>query len=390
MKQDLPESAASQLMSQFAESTGLSSANPPRRYLWTDAFAVCNLLGLHAESGDALYRDLAVQLIDQVHHVLGRHREDDPRHGWISGLDEEEGERHPTAAGLRIGKELNERRPGERYDPLLEWDRDGQYFHYLTKWMHALNRASRATADGVYHLWALELARAAHAAFTYRAPGGGPRRMYWKMSIDLSYPLVPSMGQHDPLDGLVTYWELQAAEPPGPRLDSVEDLAAEIQEMERICQGRDWTTDDSLGIGGLLSDAYRVAQLMLIEDRLHGWLLPTLLDASLHSLRMYARRDELRLPASYRLAFRELGLSLGLRAVSRLQALVAEQPEVFVGWVRLDSHVGALLKYLPLADDIDGFWLHPSHQETPSWMAHKDINMVMLATSLAPDGYLTI
>ena len=28
--------------------------------------------------------------------------------------------------------------------------------------------------------------------------------MYWKLSIDLSRPLVASMGQHDPLDGLVT------------------------------------------------------------------------------------------------------------------------------------------------------------------------------------------
>jgi hypothetical protein len=29
--------------------------------------------------------------------------------------------------------------------------------------------------------------------------------IYWKMSIDLSRALVPSMGQHDPLDGFVTY-----------------------------------------------------------------------------------------------------------------------------------------------------------------------------------------
>lgn len=37
--------------------------------------------------------------------------------------------------------------------------------------------------------------------------------MYWKMSIDLSSPLVPSMGQHDPLDGLITYLQLQATAP---------------------------------------------------------------------------------------------------------------------------------------------------------------------------------
>ena len=36
------------------------------------------------------------------------------------------------------------------------------------------------------------------------------KRMYWKLSIDLSRPLVASMGQHDPLDGLVTCAQLEA------------------------------------------------------------------------------------------------------------------------------------------------------------------------------------
>lgn len=35
--------------------------------------------------------------------------------------------------------------------------------------------------------------------------------MYWKMNIDLSHPQVHSMGQHDPLDGYLTYNELQIA-----------------------------------------------------------------------------------------------------------------------------------------------------------------------------------
>ncbi len=34
--------------------------------------------------------------------------------------------------------------------------------------------------------------------------------MYWKMSIDLKRPLIPSMGQHDPLDGYITYNEIQS------------------------------------------------------------------------------------------------------------------------------------------------------------------------------------
>ena len=120
------------LMMDFAHRTGLTSGQPPRRYLWTDAFAVCNLLGLAGETGQDRYRELALRLVDRVHLTLGRHRQDDPRTGWISGLGEREGKVHPTRGGLRIGKELPERRPDEPFDERLEWDRDGQYFHYLT------------------------------------------------------------------------------------------------------------------------------------------------------------------------------------------------------------------------------------------------------------------
>ena len=76
------------------------------------------------------------------------------------------------------------------------------------------------TGEGRYRRWAVELARTAHSRFTQRAHGRP--RMCWKMSIDLSRPLVPSMGHHDPLDGLVTLVQLRttakalgtAAEPP--------------------------------------------------------------------------------------------------------------------------------------------------------------------------------
>jgi len=104
---------------------------------------------------------------------------------------------------------MKERRPEEPFDERLEWDRDGQYYHYLTQWMHALHCVSKVTGDPTFHRWAIELAQTAHARFTYVPPGGGDKRLYWKMSIDLSYPLVSSMGHHDPLNGLVTYSELQ-------------------------------------------------------------------------------------------------------------------------------------------------------------------------------------
>ena len=94
-------------MTEFADLTGLSSAGKaPRRYLWTDAFAVCNFLELYRQTGDEKYKDLALRLVDQVHNILGRHREDDPRTGWISGLDEQEGKMHPTIGGLEDRKEI--------------------------------------------------------------------------------------------------------------------------------------------------------------------------------------------------------------------------------------------------------------------------------------------
>ncbi len=123
------------LMVEFAERTGLTSESEPQRYLWTDAFAVCNFLELSRQSGDGRFQDLALQLVDQVHHVLGRHRPDDSRRGWISGLEGERGGEHPTIGGLRIGKPLQERKPDEPPDERLEWEQDGQYFHYLTKWI---------------------------------------------------------------------------------------------------------------------------------------------------------------------------------------------------------------------------------------------------------------
>ncbi|HOI13389.1 MAG TPA: hypothetical protein PLG75_05995 [Methanoculleus sp.] len=364
------------LMAEFAGLTGLDPPHDrPRRYLWTDAYAVCNYLELFRRTGDAVYRDLALRLVGQVHHTLGRHRDDDSRTGWISGLPDEEGEAHPTRGGLRIGKPLPERRPDEPFDERLEWERDGQYYHYLTKWMHALSRVSRVTGDPAYTRWAVELAKAAHAAFTYALSSGG-KRMYWKMSIDLSRPLVPSMGLHDPLDGFVTYSELQAA---GGRTD----LSTEIADMANICRGRSLATDDPLGIGGLLFDFGRIAQLAGRVGSISDVLLPFVLGAAQSGLARFARGGTLRYPADYRLAFRELGLSIGLRGVGPFAARVQENPD-------LSRRADALMRYLPLADEIERFWMDPENREAGTWTQNREINTVMLATSLAPAEFLAV
>jgi len=390
MEQNISATIVRNIMLEFAELTGLASARKARqRYLWTDAFALCNFLELYSQTSDEQYKRLALRLVDQVHRVLGRHRDDDPRTGWISGLDEKEGEMHPTRGGLRIGKEMKERRPDDPYDEQLEWDRDGQYYHYLTKWMHALNRVSRVTGDSTYNRWAIELAKTAHAGFTYIPSPGHAKRMYWKMSIDLSYPLVSSMGHHDPLDGFVTYLQLQTTGAEAERSAGF-DLSAEITDMADMCEGKRWETDDPLGIGELLSTAYKLAQLTLIEGLVQTDLLDALLSSSLVSLQASAGRDLLKLPARYRLAFRELGLSIGLHAIERLQGLIKGTPRDFDRKHRLQSQIENLMQYTPLGKRIETYWLDPSNRQASEWMAHRDINQVMLATSLAPEGYLSL
>jgi hypothetical protein len=374
-------STAASLMASFAERTGLTSDRPSQRYLWTDAFAVCNFLALAGATGDKRYTDLALRLVDRVHRVLGRHRRDDSRAGWISGLDEREGELHPTRGGLRIGKRLPERRHEDPFDERLEWERDGQYFHYLTKWMHALDQVARATRDPRFNLWARELAEVAHASFSYRPRAAGGARMVWKMSTDLSRPLVPSMGQHDPLDGFITCIQLEAtasqlSDPaPGPSLKRAR------AEFAAMLEASDLRTSDPLGLGGLLSDACRLAQLIERKAYPRAALLERLLAAALDGLWQHARLRDTRQPASQRLAFRELGLAIGLSSLELLER--AEGAE-------LRAHLAALAPYSPLASEIESFWLDPENRRSETWAEHRDINEVMLATSLAPDGYLLL
>ena len=256
--------------------------------------------------------------------------------------------------------------------------------------MHALNCLARVTGDSGYNRWAVELANTVHSRFTYTPWGGGPKRMYWKMSIDLSYPLVASMGQHDPLDGLITYQQLQstAVKLADPHAES--SLGTEIAEMTAMCEGMTWTTDDPLGIGGLLSDACRLAQLM-ISTNLHesDRLVSLVRDAEL-GLEAFVRSRPLNVSADYRLAFRELGLSIGLHAIVKMQKTIEQHPENFSNQYEFHARLSGLARFLPLGELIENFWLEPINQQSHSWTGHRDINTVMLATSLAPDGYLVL
>jgi hypothetical protein len=193
------------------------------------------------------------------------------------------------------------------------------------------------------------------------------------------------MGQHDPLDGFITYNELQAT---APREAEWPSLKEEIADLASFYEDY-WITDDPLGIGELLSNAYKVSQLI----RKGYWnridLLLRILNDVYISLEAFLKKEFTILQAEERLAFRELGLSIGLKSLDRLWKIIKEVPILNENEEVL-LIVKVLRSYTTLAKDIEEFWLKPENRSVETWIEHIDINEVMLATSLIPDGYLEI
>lgn len=364
-------SRAVELLSGFAARTGVGGGAEPRRYLWTDAFALINALDLWRETGEARWRDMATDLVADVHEVLGRHRPDDPRSGWLSGLDEDGGARHPTVGGLRIGKPLPERGPDEPRDERLEWDRDGQYWHYLTKWMDALSRAAVVLGEPRHQEQAEELAAATFPRFLQETAAGAPVGLAWKMSTDLSRPQVAGRSPHDALDGYTTFRWLGRT----GRQTGLGDAAATLQ---RLATGRDWATADPLGLGGLLLDALRLA---LLPDRTADdeRLVAAVLAGADAGLARMLRQGTLELSAARRLGFRELGLAIGLQALPA----ISEAADASASLERaVAPHLAQLVRTAGAGSRIVAFWSDSAHRRAETWTEHRDINEVMLASAL--------
>ncbi len=356
-----------QLMDDFLKRTGITGEHGGgRRYLWTDAFAVQCCFALARSAKDRKYLQHGLHLIDRVHNTLGKYRPDDSRTGWISGLSGEEGEKHPTAAGLRIGKKLPEKAAGSYSNPYKEMECDGQYFHYLTRWFNALTSAYQETGDEKYALWAVELIKVTRK---FVNKDGGTVRLFWKMKTDLSEPSVNSMGMHDPLEGLLSILSSIA-------FAKKKEIALEEAErdLQNICKDMSWYTSDALGIGGLLLNTVKAALMVRNGQKLPKNIAPgKLLADSMDSLQAYLRNSPGPLqPAESRLPFRELGLSLGIYAIIGMQKKL----------VLPDLDVRPVENFFDLAEDLENFWLFPQHQEAQTWKNHHDINAVTLASSL--------
>ncbi|CEM34200.1 unnamed protein product [Vitrella brassicaformis CCMP3155] len=156
---------------------GPTSQGSQRRYLWTDAFAVCNYVSLAHRAGQegdgqlrAMYLTMAARLIDTVHASLGTPRSEEypmipSEHNSPSGFK-----------GLRIGKVDPNTDPGMRAD--------GMYWHYVDKWLFALLRMYNESDDAKYLNAAVSIVKDIHESFVAKWRGK-PVGLYWKLGVDL-------------------------------------------------------------------------------------------------------------------------------------------------------------------------------------------------------------
>ncbi|OTA95746.1 hypothetical protein M434DRAFT_20134 [Hypoxylon sp. CO27-5] len=316
------------------------------RYLWTDAFGVINFITLSREKDGShshqLHLELAKKLVDTVHSVLGRTRDGSSR---LPGATDSE----PLKGGLRIGK-VDADGP----------DGDGQYHHYLTLWMFALNRLSLATGEARWNALAVQLAKAVHPHFM--TTRGGQESMVWKISTDMRRVLVNSKGNLDDVDGFVVYQLLQETaekfkkKSPNNGSASTPSLDTEIEHYRRIMATHPKSlSGDPLDLGMSLWISH--------FDREAAW------SRELAAGGLRIARDHF-LPAaqrhvttSRRLAFREFGACLGIKCY-------VEDPEN-----PLYAGAGAVL------DAWDGKLLDAADEDL------RPINLVMYAAALIPGAF---
>ncbi|KAL8646133.1 MAG: hypothetical protein Q9226_007002 [Calogaya cf. arnoldii] len=227
-------------------------------------------------------------------------------------------------------------------------DGDGQYHHYQTIWLFALNRMSVASQHAPYNDDAIALAKAIHPRFFDNVESTAPR-MYWKIAMDMSRPLVAGEGNTDALDGYVVY-SLLAAGAKDPQC-----LATEIADYRRVIdrKGQHLVSHDMLDLG---------MSLWLAQ-----WGSAGNSSAQQLGTRCIERFDDIvstgSLEGSFRrrIAFRDFGAMLGLRCY------LADQP-------KYELQIHQLLEK----------WEHWMDTQPEDLQA---INQVMYAAALIPGAF---
>ena len=312
------------------------------RYLWTDAFGVVGFITLFRETSSPMYLQLARRLVAAVHGVLGRERA-----GALARLPGAT-DAEPLAGGLRIGK-LDARGA----------DGDGQYHHYLTLWMFALNRLALAAGDAVYNDLAVQLARAIHPRFVVRGTSG--LRMVWKISTDMQHVLVPSEGHLDAATGFLIYHLLQrtssALSPHNDNLSGPPPLQHEIDDYRTIMhrEGKLRVSSDplDLGMGLWMAHFFRGEEEWAAQLGRQGLAQARRAFGGMLSREASSHRE--------RLAFREFGACLGVECY------------------------GGDAEQQGLVDELVAFWERYAEQQEEEL---RPISQVMYAAALIPGGEL--
>ena len=124
-------------------------------------------------------------------------------------------------------------------------------------------------------------------------------------------------------------------------------------------------------------------ELQALADRVVAQAMPG------EQVEAFVSRGDLEQPVRRRLAFRELGVAIGLQRVDPMRMVIEFDPHPFGGPVTaglLLSQLDAVERRVPLVDAIECCWRSREGQASPTWNEHRDISMAMLAVSLAPDA----
>ncbi|KAM5537581.1 hypothetical protein V8D89_008659 [Ganoderma adspersum] len=359
----------------LSSSDATSWAPPPLaeghrgRYLWTDAFGVLNLLTLSVLVPEArsTYTTLAARLIAAVHDTLGRTRDGQAP---LPGASDA----HPLAGGLRIGKEADEDDPGG--------DGDGQYHHYLTLWMFALNRMARASCERRYNDLAIELARAVHPAFVRDRDAPRPR-MCWKTSVDLRRVAVSSEGNLDPIDGYVVFSLLQRNNAADRKV-----LEREVGEYRRILETkwRRYISDDPLDLGMTLWTAH-----WFVGRPREEWAMELSKRALVCLRALIDEQKYFDAPTRFRLAFRELGTCLGVRVQchrGRSASTVTATGDLYTAAEEKKVVVEGKAYWDRFLEKVEMTWAPYLEKESPAVkLKLQPITMVMYAAALVPGAF---
>ena len=84
----------------------------------------------------------------------------------------------------------------------------------------------------------------------------------------------------------------------------------------------------------------------------------------------YLRTDTLLQPAINRLAFRELGLSIGLHALDIIKSILNDNQDKFKYQKNIKECLNKLSQFRNLADEIEAYWLDSKHTSTRTWKEH--------------------